>query len=161
MISLKPLSHSSTGSGGMRARCFFWCRLLGTGFHLPSSLDGAQRQLPAGLQILALEVAVDGDGRFPARGHRGDGDPGAGLHVAAGKDAFPAGGLGLRVGLDEAPGGELDAVGLGDELQVGLLADGHDDHVGVLGLGLIFKIGGGEAALLVEDPLHRLQSRCR
>ena len=59
--------------------------------------------------------------------------------------------------LDEAPGGQFDAVGLGDELQVGLLADGHDDHIGFPGRGLIIKIGGGEPALLVEDPLHRPQ----
>ena len=119
--------------------------------------DGPHRHLPAGLQVLALEIAVDGDGRLPARGHRGDGDIGAGLHVAAGKDAFTARGLGVRVRLDEAPGGELDLIGLGDELQVGPLADGHDDHVGSLGLGLIFEISGIKAALFVEDPLHRLQ----
>ena len=117
--------------------------------------DGPDRQVPANFEILAGKIAVDGGGRFPARGHGADGDPGTGLDVAAGKHALARGGLGDRIGLDEAPGSQLDAVGLGDELQVGLLADGHDDHVGFPGRGLIVKIGGGEPALLVEDPFHR------
>ena len=121
--------------------------------------DGPHRQVPAGLQVLAGKKAVDGGGRFPARGHGRDGDPGTGLDVAAGKDALAGGGLGDRIGLDEAPGGQLDAVGLGDELQVGLLADGHDDHVGFPGVGFIVKIGGREPALLVEDPFHRPEGK--
>ena len=92
-----------------------------------------------------------------ARRQRGDGDEGAGDHVAPGKDPCPAGGQGIRVHFDQTPGGQVHAVFRGEELQVGLLSDGHDDHITVKGDELFFKIDGSEAALLVKDPGHRLQ----
>ena len=94
--------------------------------------NGPQGQLAAGLEVLAIEIAVDGQRGFPARGHRGDGDVRTGDHVAPGKDALPAGGQGVRIRLDQAPGSEFDAVGLGDKLEVGPLADGQDDDIGGL-----------------------------
>ena len=120
-------------------------------------LDGPERRLPVGLEVQPVKIPADGNRGFPPRGHRPDGDPGAGYHVAAGKDAGPRGGQGVRVGLDQAPGGEIDAVGRGDKLQIGLLADGHDDHVGLPGAEAVVEIRGRKAAGLVEDPGHRPQ----
>ncbi len=116
--------------------------------------NGPQGQFPPGFEVLAIEIAVDGQGGFPARGHRGDGDVRTGDHVAPGKDALPAGGQGVRIRLDQAPGGEFDAVRVGDKFEVGLLADGHDDDIGGSSSGLIFQIGGSEAPLLIKDPFH-------
>ena len=116
--------------------------------------NGTQGEFPVGLQILAIHITVDGERGFPAGGHRGDGDIGTGDHVAAGKDAFPAGGQGHRVRLNEAPGGKVDAVSFGDKGEVGLLADGHDHQIGIMGFGFIFQIGGSETALVVKDPVH-------
>ena len=71
----------------------------------------AQGELPVFLQVLAPEVPVDGNGRLPARRHRGNGDIRSGDHVAAGKDLGPAGLQGLGIRFDKTPWRQLDLIG--------------------------------------------------
>ena len=108
-------------------------------------------------QAAILQEVVDGHCGLTPLGHGLDEGGRPQDRVAAGEDAGTAGDQGVRIHLDEAPLGELDAVCLAEEGNLGFLADGEDDHIRVVGLHLVFDIFGSEAPLGVEDPGHGLE----
>ena len=99
----------------------------------------------------AAEELVDADCGALAVGDTIDDEARAKDAVATSKDAWRGGHEGFGVDGNEAARGDLDAVVGGDEVELGGLADGHDDGVAVEDRLGVVEEGGVEAAVFVED----------